>query len=96
MSLEYFANDRYSILCILKENQVKIKDEEYIPLSQQEIADIAHFSKQKAGKILNELMTEGYVGKFKSLRGKYIVTLKGEQVIEILSNTDISEDFARG
>lgn len=89
MSLEYFTNDRYSILSILKENQVKIKDDEYVPLSQQEIADIAHFSKQKTGKILNELIRDGYVGRYKSLRGKYIVTNKGEEVIKVIDNTDI-------
>ena len=89
MSLEYFANDRYSILSILKENQVKIKNEEYVPLSQQEIADIAHFSKQKTGKLLNELIKDGYVGKFKSLRGKYLITDKGEQVIEIIDKTEV-------
>lgn len=89
MSLEYFANDRYSILSILKENQVKIKDDEYVPLSQQEIADIAHFSKQKTGKILNELIREGFVGKYKSLRGKYIVTTKGEEVVNVITNADI-------
>ena len=89
LSLQYFSNDRYLILNVLKNNQVKIKDEEYVPLSQQEIADIAHFSKQKANKILKELIQQGYIDRFKCLRGKYIITSKGEDVIEIIDKTDV-------
>lgn len=89
MSLQYFANDRYSILKILKDNQIRIKDEEYVPLSQQEIADLAHFSKQKTNKILNGLIDEGYVGRFKSLRGKYTITDKGEKVILTIKKSEV-------
>lgn len=46
-TLEFFSNDRYDILKLLCDNQIKVKDDFYVPLSQQEIADIAHFSKLK-------------------------------------------------
>ena len=42
-TLEFFSNDRYDILKLLCHNQIKVKDDFYVPLSQQEIADIAHF-----------------------------------------------------
>ena len=54
-TLEFFSNDRYSILKLLSENQVTIKESSYVTLSQQEIADMAHFSKLKTNKLLNEL-----------------------------------------
>jgi len=89
MSLEYFANDRYAILIILKENQIKIKAEEYVSLSQQEIADLAHFSKQKTNKIINELIDQGFVDNFNNMRGKYLVTPKGNKVIELINKTKL-------
>ena len=50
-TLEFFANDRYDILKLLCDNQVKVKDAFYVTLSQQEIADMAHFSKLKTNRI---------------------------------------------
>lgn len=44
-TLEYFANERYELLKLLCENQVKVKDAFYVTLSQQEIADTAHTKK---------------------------------------------------
>lgn len=55
LTLEFFTNDRYKILNTLSNNLVKIKEDCYVPLSQQEIADMVHFSKLKTNKILNEL-----------------------------------------
>lgn len=87
MSLELFANDKYIILKLLKDNQITIKEETYVSLSQQEIADLAHFSKQKTNKILNELIENNYVNS--TVRGKYIITESGMKVIESISNTNI-------
>lgn len=89
MGLQFFANDRYEILILLKENQVKIKDEQYVPLSQQEIADMAHFSKLKTNKILNELIDMEYVKPYQNKRGKYAITEKSYKLIELFKNTDI-------
>ena len=41
-------------LKLLSENQVTIKESSYVTLSQQEIADMAHFSKLKTNKLLND------------------------------------------
>lgn len=89
MVLEFFANERYEILILLKENQIKVKEEIYIPLSQQEIADMAHFSKLKANKILNELIKLDYVKSYQNKRGKYALTEKGNKLIELFKNTNL-------
>lgn len=89
MGLEFFANERFEILILLKENQVKIKDEEYVPLSQQEIADMAHFSKLKTNKILNELIDLKYVVPYMNKRGKYSLTERGNKLIDLFKNTNI-------
>ena len=89
MSLNFFINNRYEILRLLCDNQVSIKDEQYINLSQQEIADMAHYSKLKTNKILNELMDMGYVNLYKNKRGKYVITEKAVKIIEIIENTNV-------
>ncbi len=87
MSLELFANDKYFILKLLKENQITIKDETYISLSQQEIADLAHKSKLKTNRILNELIEAGFLTS--TIRGKYYLTDKAYKAIDTLETTEI-------
>ncbi len=87
MSLELFANDKYFILKLLKENQITIKNETYISLSQQEIADLAKKSKLKTNRVLNELIENKYL--VSTARGKYSITDKGLKVIEVISNINI-------
>ena len=53
-NLEYFANDNYKVLKFLYDNQIQVKDEYYIVLSQQEIADMVNFSKLKTNGIMQE------------------------------------------
>ena len=87
-TLEFFSNDRYKILKLLYDNQIKVKDDFYAPLSQQEVADIAHFSKQKANKILNELIANRFVIYFNGKRGKYVVTDLGHKVIKLIQKNN--------
>lgn len=89
LNLELFVNDRYSILKILFDNQFHIKNDSYVPLSQQEIADLAHFSKLKTNKIINELIDSKYIVPFQDKKGKYALTKNGLKVIETLQNTTL-------
>lgn len=54
----------------------------FCPLNQQEIADLVPCSKLKANQIIRELIDAGYVEMIRS-RGRYIVTEKGNIVLEI-------------
>ena len=56
-NLEYFANDNYKVLKFLYNNQIQVKDEYYIVLSQQEIADMVQFSKLKSNGIFDSSKT---------------------------------------
>ncbi|NFL41819.1 hypothetical protein FDB55_03515 [Clostridium botulinum] len=87
--LEFFANDKYKLLSVLKNNQIKIKKDLYIPLSQQEIADIAHFSKLKTNKIINELIDRNFLIIYKGKKGKYALTNKAYKVLEFMQETNI-------
>ena len=86
--LEFFGNEKYIILKLLSEKQVEVKKDFYIPLSQQEIADIAHFSKLKTNKILNELISHGYLDYYNGKRGKYIITEKGFKVLYLMQKNN--------
>lgn len=55
INLVDFTNDKYKLLKFLYDNQIKIKNNKYIALSQQEIADSLHFSKNKTNNIIQEL-----------------------------------------
>lgn len=87
-TLELFANDHYVLLKLLSENQVKVKDDFYIPLCQQEIADIAHFSKLKTNRILNELQDNGFVISYQGKRGKYAITDKGYKALHLIQKNN--------
>ena len=86
--LSFFANNRYDILKLLCDNQVKVKNDFYVPLSQQEIADIAHFSKLKTNKLLNDLIDGGFVVYFNGKRGKYAITEKGYKALQLMQKNN--------
>lgn len=89
MELNYFLNDKYSILKLLYDNQLEVKGNVYISLSQQEIADLAHFSKLKTNKIINELKELEFVTIYKNIRGKYSLTDKAIKLIKLINNTKL-------
>lgn len=79
-----FTNDKYKILKCLYDNQIKVKNVKYIVLSQQELADILHFSKNKTNKIIQELKKDNFIDSYNNIKGKYIITDKGNKVVEII------------
>ena len=84
-NLEYFANDNYKVLKSLYDNQIQVKDEYYIVLSQQEIADMIQFSKLKTNGIMQELREKGFIANYENKRRKYVITDIGYKVIELMS-----------
>ena len=85
-TLEYFGNDNYKVLKFLYDIQIPIEntEEKYIYLSQQEIANIIHFSKTKINAIMQDLKRKGFIDNYNKKRGKYIITDIGKQVIELM------------
>ncbi|MBE6114367.1 MAG: hypothetical protein E7191_04725 [Erysipelotrichaceae bacterium] len=87
-TLEFFANERYRMLKLLCDNQIQVKEEFFVPLSQQQIADLAHWSKLKSNRILGELMELGYVTNFDGSKGKYGITEKGHKVLRLIQKNN--------
>lgn len=84
INLVDFTNDKYKILKFLYDNQIEIKNNKYIALSQQEIADSLHFSKNKTNKIMQELKKNNFIDTFNNTKGKYIITKNGNKVVEVV------------
>ena len=85
-NLIQFTNDKYKVLKFLYDNQIEVKNNKYIALSQQEIADILHFSKNKTNKIIQELKNDKFINNFNNTKGKYIITDNGNKVIGIIES----------
>lgn len=71
-----FTNDKYKILKFLFDYQIEIKNNKYIALSQQEIADNLNFSKNK---IIQELKKDSFIDSYNNIKSKYIITKKGNK-----------------
>ena len=84
-NLEFFGNSYYKVLKVLYDNQIQVKDKCYVTLSQQEIADILHFSKLKTNGIIKELREKGFIANYENKRRKYVLTDIGYKVIELMS-----------
>ena len=87
-NLEYFDNDSYKVLRFLYDNQIQVKDEYYIVLSQQEIADMVQFSKLKTNRIMQDLREKGFIANYENKRRKYVITDVGYKVIELMSKNN--------
>lgn len=92
--LSFFLNDRYKLLLFLKNNEVHIKNDIYIPLSQQEIATGINCSKLIANRLINELKEAGYISSFMNKNGKYQITDAGYEIINRMRK-DFSHEIHR-
>lgn len=78
---EFFVNDKYRVLECMANRQISVNNEQIVKLSQQEIADILHFTKTKVNTIIGELKSNGYIVQI-SPRGKYTLTEKANSEIK--------------
>ena len=82
MEQDFFMNDRFIVLKILYENQVTIGENQFTPVTQEELANLAQFSKAKVNKLLNELMDCEYVIMFNGIKGRYQITKSGYDALK--------------
>lgn len=84
IKMNYFANDNYKVLKILSDNQVEVLGDIIVPITQQDIADLAQFSKVKTNQIINDLIDKGFANTYQGKRGKYTLTNLGKKVVEVM------------
>ena len=69
------------VLIVINNHIAKVEEEEFCPLSQQEIASLVPCGKVKANQIINELIKEGYIETLR-IKGRYSLTLKGKEILK--------------
>lgn len=84
---EFFVNDKYKVLECMANRQIPVNNAQIIKLSQQEIADMLHFTKTKVNVIIGELKTNGYLVQL-SARGKYSLTEKANAELRKMSSQE--------
>ena len=72
INLNLFTNDTYKLLKFLYDNQIQVKEDYYVVLSQQEIADILRYSKLKTNNIMKDLRKNDFITTFNNKRGKLL------------------------
>lgn len=87
---EFFVNDKYRVLQCMANRQISVNNELVVKLSQQEIADILHFTKTKVNIIIGELKTNGYITQL-STRGKYSLTEKANIELSKMGNKEVAQ-----
>lgn len=87
---EFFVNDKYRVLECMANRQISVNNERIIKLSQQEIADILHFTKTKVNTIIGELKTNGYIVQL-TTRGKYTLTDKANAELKKMGSKEVTQ-----
>lgn len=87
---EFFVNDKYRVLECMANRQISVNNELVVKLSQQEIADILHFTKTKVNIIIGELKTNGYITQL-STRGKYSLTEKANIELSKMGDKEVAQ-----
>lgn len=82
-NINYFINNRMKVLLIIYNNQVKLDNLTFCPLSQQEISNLVPCSKLITNQIIKDLKNEGYVDMLRC-RGRYCLLKKGEDIVQKL------------
>ena len=77
----FFVNDKYRVLECMANRQISVNNEQIVKLSQQEIADILHFTKTKVNTF------NGYIVQLSS-RGKYSLTGKANTELRKMGNKE--------
>jgi len=79
MSIHFFTNDRFKILHCMSERQIEVAGYVFVPLSQQQIAEITEISKKTVNTIIKQLKENGYIEYQGTTRGKYSLTNKANK-----------------
>lgn len=80
--LQYFIKDKYCVIKVMIENEVKLKGKIVVPLTQDDLAELTGFSKAKVNEIVRDFINKGYIGFVSS--GIYTVSASAKKVYKYL------------
>lgn len=87
MDIKLFLNDYYELIKLLHDNEVRVLDEVFVPLTQQQIADTLNYSKMKVNGMFIELQKRGLVEQ--KSRGKYVLSDSAESIIKTVEKLNL-------
>ena len=87
MDIKLFLNDYYELIKLLHDNEVRVLDEVFVPLTQQQIADTLNYSKMKVNGMFIELQKRGLVEQ--KSRGKYVLSDSAESIIKTVEKLSL-------
>lgn len=79
--LRSFMNEKYIVLHTFYTHELRVGEEVYVPISQEELASLVGISRPKVSQIIQDLLEDGYIATYRAKRGKYQITEKGYSVI---------------
>lgn len=88
--IDFFTNDRFKVLEVLNKYQIQVQEATFSPLTQQEISEILHYSKAKINQIINELIDNEFIEFYNNTKGRYLITKKAIEMINIFNNEGIN------
>ena len=91
MDIGFFTNDKYKILACMQERQIDISGNQCVPLSQREIADITGIAYKTVNNAIKKLKDSVYILHNGKTRGKYSLTEKATNILEIMQKEGVQE-----
>lgn len=77
--LNEFANEHYTVLLSMYNHQIKIKDEDIVPMTQNDLCVECGISKPTANRAVQALVNSNCVEQLS--KGRYKITPKGRYII---------------
>lgn len=85
-----FTSDSFQLLCLLESLQTQTLEGARVRESQDEIAELFHVSKGKLNPLMQSLVANGCISKYRERSG-YVVTPLGTQVVRHIRRLDTLE-----
>ena len=81
-----FANKKYKLLKFMYDNQIKVKEDKYISIEQQEMANMLYTAKLKINLTIKEFKECDFIYNYKVKRCKYFFTDKVMKILKVFEN----------
>ncbi len=76
----FFTNQYYRLLTILDDEEHIFQNKRYTPILHEELANSMECSRQTVGKMVQLLITNGYVKQI--MKGRIQITPKGKEILK--------------
>jgi predicted transcriptional regulator len=86
MGIKFFTNDRFNILSCMQKRQIDLLGNQYDPLLQRQIAEIAGRAYKIVDSIMKSLRNNEYIVRQGTTRGRYFLTHKATPVFSTMRN----------